>query len=424
MKKITLLLLLCLAFSVNSYGQCTTNTGGQWPSTAVNLANSGGVESIVANNWPNAEFSIIENVLPGSDYTVAASPSLYITVTNTANNAVITHGAGSVSFTAGAGVTGLTIYWHADAACGTVAAGDTATTIQCTTCSCSATAAPEAVTTPTPADGADVVLVGGGTSFAWEESLTGDSAESFTISIGTTIAANEIGTLANATSGNTVTFGGVANTTYYWKIDAINCFGSTTSAVWSFNAIDCPETAAPACPTLITPADGEIAAATSDDGSGTGSVNISWSPISGVSSYEITFDGAVLGTTALTSINITGLDLSTEYTWSIAPSNCFGTATGCATWSFTTDDALLSINENVLTTFSVYPNPTANVLNIKSTQEIDNVTVFNLLGQNVASFSKNEITNSSIDMSELSKGLYLVKITSGDKTQTLRVTKE
>ena len=289
---------------------------------------------------------------------------------------------------------------------------------------CSATTAPEAVTNPTPADGADVILVGGGTAFAWDESLTGEPADSYTISIGTTAAANEIGTLADATSGNTITFAGVANTTYYWKIDAINCFGTTTSAVWSFNTIDCPETAAPACPTLITPADGELAAAISDDGSGTGSVNIAWDAIPGVSSYEITFDGVVLGTTSLTDLNITGLDLATDYTWSIAPINCFGTATGCATWSFTTGDDLLSVEQNALTTFSVYPNPTSNILNIESTQEIDNVTVFNLLGQNVASFSKNEITNSSIDMSELSKGLYLVKITSGDKTQTLRVTKE
>ena len=89
-----------------------------------------------------------------------------------------------------------------------------------------------------------------------------------------------------------------------------------------------------------------------------------------------------------------------------------------------TTDAALGVEDNTFNTFSAYPNPTSGILNIKSSQDVDNVTVFNLLGQNVASFSKNEITNSSIDMSGLSKGLYLVKVTSGDKTETLRVTKE
>ena len=423
MKKITLLFIFCIAFGTMSYAQCTTDTGGQWPGSAVALANSGAVETIATNNWPNAEFSIIENVLPGSDYTVAGTPSLYITVTNTADDAVITHGAGSISFTAPAGVTGLTIYWHLDAACATQDSGNTLTTIQCTTCVCTATAAPNAVSNPTPTNGAlDVVLVGGGTVFEWDESLTGEPAESFTISIGTTAAADEIGSLTNATSGNTITFGGADNNTYFWKIDAINCFGTTTSPVWSFSTIACPETAAPTCPTVIAPVDGEMSATTTDDGTGTGSVNISWNPIAGVSSYQITFDGNVLGNTGLTSINITGLALSTAYTWSIEPINCFGTATGCTTWSFTTG-AALSVEENTLETFSVYPNPTSDILNIKTIKDIDNVTVFNLLGQSVASFKKNDIIDSSINLSELSKGLYLVKISSGDTTQTIRVTK-
>jgi len=152
MKKITFLFILCLTMTHWSYSQCTTNSGGQWPTSTISLANSGGAETISTQNWPNAEFSIIDGVLPGSDYTVAANPALYITVTNTADDSVIVHGAGSVSFTAAAGVTGLTIYWHVDAACGTAESPDTTTTIQCTTCTCSETAAPGAPTNPTPAD--------------------------------------------------------------------------------------------------------------------------------------------------------------------------------------------------------------------------------------------------------------------------------
>ena len=119
---------------------------------------------------------------------------------------------------------------------------------------------------------------------------------------------------------------------------------------------------------------------------------------------------------------ITGLQLNTTYYWSIDAVNCFGTTEG-PVWSFTTD-ASLSTNDVALETFSAYPNPTTGLLNIKSKTDVDNVTVYNLLGQSVASFNKNQIIDSTVNLSELSEGLYLVKITSGDKTQTLRVTKE
>lgn len=420
MKKITLLLIFCLAITTMSYGQCTTSTGGQWPSATVTLANTGGAETIAANNWPNAEFSIIEGVLPGSSYTVAATPSAYITVTNTADASVITHGAGSVSFTAGAGVTGLTIFWHLDAACGVQGSGDTVTTIQCTSCVCPATAAPGAATAPTPADGAiDVALEGDGVAFSWVEDMTGDVADSFTISIGTTATGDDIGSLADVTSGGVITFGATNDVTYYWKIEAVNCFGSTTSAVWSFTTGTCTETAAPVCATVFTPADNEPSAQLNG---ADGALTFTWDDVPNATSYELFINGNTQGARA-SGITFTGFAVSTAYTWSVVPSNCFGAPMNCATWNFTTS-ATLGVEDNTFEAFSVYPNPTSSILNIKSSQDVDNITVFNLLGQNVASFTKNEITNSSIDMSELSKGLYLVKITSGDKTQTLRVTKE
>lgn len=420
MKKITLLFIFCLAFATISYGQCTTSTGGQWPSSAVTLVNAGAVESIATNNWPNAEFSLIENVSPGSDYTVTASPAAYITVTNTADDSVITHGSGSVSFTAPAGVTGLTIYWHLDAACGVQASGNTVTTIQCTTCSCDATTAPGAATAPTPADAAvDVALVGAGVEFSWVEDTTGDVADSFTISIGTTPSGDDIGSLANVTSGGVITFGATNGTTYYWKIDAVNCFGTTSSAVWSFTTENCVETAAPACATVFTPVDNEPSAQLNGDD---GALTFTWDDVPGATSYELFINGTSQGARD-SGITFTGFTVSTAYTWSVVPSNCFGAATGCPTWNFTTS-ATLGIEDNTFNAFSVYPNPTSDILNIKGSQEVDNITVFNLLGQNVASFTKNEIVNSSIDLSELSKGLYLVKISSGDKTQTLRVTKD
>ncbi|WP_417876237.1 T9SS type A sorting domain-containing protein [Winogradskyella sediminis] len=188
----------------------------------------------------------------------------------------------------------------------------------------------------------------------------------------------------------------------------------------------CEELFPPSCTSVISPADNAINVVSEEnitDGIVSREVLLSWDPVEGADGYAVSFGGDVLGETAGTQITLYGLDFETTYTWSILPINCAGTATSCATWTFTTDSAL-SINEDKFEAFSVYPNPTSGILNIKSTQNIDSINVFNLLGQNVASFSKNAIIDSSIDLSDLSNGLYLVKITAGENTETLRVTKE
>ncbi|EPR72674.1 hypothetical protein ADIWIN_2287 [Winogradskyella psychrotolerans RS-3] len=250
-------------------------------------------------------------------------------------------------------------------------------------------------------------------------------------------ATDAVGLDAGSTCAITWTATEAGTYTIVISEEGVACGTSTNSAVNNgFPAItgtdgeNCPvcnETTIPSSTaTAPYPADGETAVAIS---SPDGGLSFEWTaPAIDGETYNLNIGGTNPPTQTLEGINsgdlITGLAVSTTYYWSIDVVNCFGATTTTTVWSFTTDDTLLSIDENALTTFSVYPNPTANILNIKSSQEIDNVTVFNLLGQNVASFSKNEITNSSIDMSELSNGLYLVKITSGDKTQTLRVTKE
>lgn len=260
--------------------------------------------------------------------------------------------------------------------------------------------------------------------FEWVEPTTGAAVDSYNINLGITAAGGDIGTVAGFANGNSINFDWQPNTTYYWSIDAVNCAGLTPGPIWSFTTQACTETAAPALATTPSPAD---AAATVALQAPDASAEFSWTAANADDTFILNLGTANPPTTAFNDFEnggtITGLAVSTTYFWSIDVVNCFGTTVGTTVWSFTTD-ATLGIDDNTFNTFSAYPNPTSGILNIKSSQELDNVDVFNLLGQNVAGFSKNEITNSSIDMSGLSKGLYLVKVTSGDKTQTLRVTKE
>ena len=73
--------------------------------------------------------------------------------------------------------------------------------------------------------------------------------------------------------------------------------------------------------------------------------------------------------------------------------------------------------------FTYYPNPVKNTLNLSYNQEISNVDVFNLLGQKVSS-TKINANDAQIDMSNLSKGAYMVRVTSNDQVKTVKVIKE
>ena len=67
---------------------------------------------------------------------------------------------------------------------------------------------------------------------------------------------------------------------------------------------------------------------------------------------------------------------------------------------------ILSVNDNFLLDFSVYPNPTKGILNIQSTTSISQIEIYTLLGQLVLSNSN----KNTIDISSVSQGLYFIKV--------------
>lgn len=73
--------------------------------------------------------------------------------------------------------------------------------------------------------------------------------------------------------------------------------------------------------------------------------------------------------------------------------------------------------------FSYYPNPVKNTLNIDAQNNIENVVMYNILGQEVLRTSPNSI-NSEVDMSALGTGAYFVKVTIAGATQTVKILKQ
>jgi hypothetical protein len=127
-----------------------------------------------------------------------------------------------------------TYYWSVDAS---NCAGSTPGTIfSFTTAACTAIAAPSAVTSPGPEDGATSVALGitetgaaGALAFTWVENEAGLS---YDLLLGTDALLSTPSTFTFE-NGDTIT-GLSENTTYYWQIVTYNCFGSTSSSIWSF----------------------------------------------------------------------------------------------------------------------------------------------------------------------------------------------
>ncbi|MBC8882694.1 T9SS type A sorting domain-containing protein [Flavobacterium piscinae] len=87
-------------------------------------------------------------------------------------------------------------------------------------------------------------------------------------------------------------------------------------------------------------------------------------------------------------------------------------------------DASLSTGSFDNAGFKYYPNPVKDVLNLSYISSISNVSVINLLGQQV--FAKNVNANESqLDLSSLTAGTYLVKVTTEDNLEkTIKIVKQ
>lgn len=84
----------------------------------------------------------------------------------------------------------------------------------------------------------------------------------------------------------------------------------------------------------------------------------------------------------------------------------------------------LSTKNNTLEISKVFPNPVQDILNIKTNDIIEKITVTNQLGQRVLIIEKDNIINNSVNLSNLAKGLYLVKVEANNKASVIKIIKQ
>lgn len=328
--------------------------------------------------------------------------------------------------------------------------------------------APECATLTTPANGAtNVVLTATGTSFAWTAPVSGSAPEGYDVYLGT--APGTLTLLGNTTNLTEIITGLDYSTTYYWQVISVNAGGSATGCVeFSFTTQAAPPPPANDDCTgaiALTPGadfgandiigtnesatDSEIAdPSIPDPGCASYSGGDVWYSAVVPASGSITFEvneiagnltdtgGAVYSGSCGALILEDCDDLSSasgDHPLISLTARTPGEVLYFRVWEYSNDatgtfsvsayDASLSTSSFNLEGFKAYPNPVKDVLNLSYTKEISKISVHNLLGQEVLSKSVNAM-QSQVDLSRLSTGTYLVKVTVDGLENTIKIIKE
>lgn len=87
------------------------------------------------------------------------------------------------------------------------------------------------------------------------------------------------------------------------------------------------------------------------------------------------------------------------------------------------EQSLMSTSDAEKSTLSFYPNPAKNVLNVDNSKEITDITVYDLSGKNVLNLKPNS-KNVKLDVSKLSKGVYMMRVGNKDGAKTVKIIKD
>ena len=169
------------------------------------------------------------------------------------------------------------------------------------------------------------------------------------------------------------------------------------------------------------------------------SATLNWDAISGSWGYRIQYleNGAAWGTKVTDTSNVNTLDIinltpSTTYKWRVK-GICDSTGVNNSPWKqwqyFTTPSGIRSNggNQELTNKFYIFPNPTRGIFNISFFSEslIDfNITVVDAFGKIIVKEKEylfiGEFTK-QIDLSEYPKGIYVIKIQTGDSFVSRRL---
>lgn len=273
--------------------------------------------------------------------------------------------------------------------------------------------------------------------------LAGPSGVDFDMTIYNS-AGTQIGSGAGSTATESVTLNGLAAGTYYIKIFGYNnaasstCYSLTATATAVTNCATAYEpnntSAAAATIPLATTISAAISSSTDPDYYKVTTTSVGTHQFNLVGPSGVDYDlyvynsagtqiGSGLGTTATESVSITNLAVGT-YTVYVVGYNGANSAT-CYTLNVSKTSASFMGGQTVESVYTIYPNPTKDKLTIDSADpdEILTVQVMDMNGKVLSTQSLQ--SHSVIDVSNISTGVYFVKIVSEtEKVTQMKFIKE
>jgi hypothetical protein len=451
MKKITFI-IICLIMVSKMHSQCMNTS--QWPTSAVTAVNDGGIYNTTACAY-YGDYSVLTGLVQNDEYEFSSPDGGYITIRNNSDDSLIGHGASP--FTIAVTALDVQIHLNLDASCAT---DSDCHTISYQNKTVPPPPAPNCAEEPiSPTDGAIGITVGTPITVTWTAPSSGPAPTSYDFYVGVESDGSDLALLTNVTTPTVdITFN-YYSTTYYWQVVPKNGVTEATGctlSLWSFTT----EAFAGSTPTTLQTitinscGDSQVATNAYDAASsgihwiefiysgGCEDVVIHTEATTGVSDTELgLFDSNgnfiftnddVNTSNYLSSMTVTGLEAGTYYiaagAWNVTYSSGFNasssstTAVGSMVINFTSGTSL-SLDKNEFENFSYFPNPVTNKLTLKAQQNIQNVSVFNMLGQEVMRTEMN-LQSGELDMSSLQSGAYFVKVSINDTIETLRIIKK
>jgi len=220
-------------------------------------------------------------------------------------------------------------------------------------------------------------------------------------------------TTAGSTASSSYSLSGLsAATGYNWQVKA-NCSGY--SGVASFTTLNNAGGGGTGCNPPVNLSNNSVTASTA---------NISWSAVSGSTGYTLQIKYAssntwyTLGTVPVTQVTISGLQPGTSYHWRVKAScSAYSAVKLLTTPAFTQDGGTGSISVPTLSFLQIYPNPTADMLNLHYTGDVtttSKIIVRDVAGRIVLqqTFAPDQQT---LDVSQLQPGLYILTLAADEK---------
>lgn len=156
-------------------------------------------------------------------------------------------------------------------------------------------------------------------------------------------------------------------------------------------------------------------------------------PMSGQPSFTGIDQGELEGTWGQSIINLTNIGVTAgsniKFRFELGTDGCGGVDGWYIDeiYVYNCNFATLSVQETEkLKGLSVYPNPTSGIITISNSRNVDvkNAELYNTAGQLLHTYPLGKSAENKLDLTEITKGNYILKVITKDKTQSFKIIKK